>query len=113
MKIFLSWSGDRSKHVASALRDWLPDIIQDIEPWMSTHDIASGARWSAEIGGQLNASDFGVLCLTPENAHADCLLFEAGALAKKLGESFVVPYLIAMEQADIPAGPLSQFQVVE
>jgi hypothetical protein len=110
MKVFISWSGERSRHVAVALRQWLPDVIQEVEPWMSQHDIVSGARWSAEIGRHLDSTNFGILCLTPENAHADWLLFEAGALAKKLTDSFVVPYLIAMEPSEIPGGPLSQFQ---
>jgi len=38
-KVFISWSGPRSKHVASALRDLLPEILQDLDAWMSEHDM--------------------------------------------------------------------------
>ena len=34
MKVFISWSGQRSKTVALAFRDWLPLMFETIEPWM-------------------------------------------------------------------------------
>jgi len=39
MKVFISWSGQRSAAVADALRYWLPKVIQALEPWMSADDI--------------------------------------------------------------------------
>src|SRR4051812_12111371 len=110
MKVFLSWSGERSRIVATALRKWLPDVVQAVEPWMSKHDIGAGSRWSKDIGQVLNDADFGILCLTSENYAAPWLLFEAGALAKRRDEARVVPYLIGIEPSDLPAGPLNQFQ---
>ena len=29
MKIFLAWSGDRSRRVANALKEWLEDLLDD------------------------------------------------------------------------------------
>lgn len=39
MKVFLSWSGEKSRAVAEALREWLPYINPEIEPSMSDSDI--------------------------------------------------------------------------
>ena len=110
MKVFLSWSDERSRLVAAALREWLPDVVHGLEPWMSKRDIGSGARWGGEVGAQLESADFGILCMTAENLAAPWILFEAGALAKRLVESRVIPFLIGVEPSDIPAGPLTQFQ---
>lgn len=109
MRVFISWSGERSKAAALALREWLPLVLQHVEPWMSATDIDAGQRWSQEVGQQLSETSFGILCLTRDNLLAPWLLFEAGALAKSLPEGAVVPYLIEGEISDI-TGPLSQFQ---
>lgn len=109
MKLFISWSGDRSRAVAEALRDWLPDVIQSVDAWISSQDINAGARWSSEISEQLSETKFGVLCLTRENQEAPWILFEAGALAKTLRDAFVVPYLVDLQPSDLQ-GPLTQFQ---
>jgi len=110
MKVFLSWSGEESHYVAARLRDWLPDVIQDIEPWMSSADIAAGARWSTNIQRQLSETSLGILCVTRENQGAPWLVFEAGALAKTIDGTYVCPYLIDMTAAQLEPGPLTQFQ---
>jgi len=112
MKVFISWSGARSLHIARSLRHWLRIMIQATEPWMSREDISAGSRWSPEIAKQLDDSQFGILVLTPENSESSWLNFEAGAIAKSLKEKqgFVCPYLYDMEPADVPNGPLKQFQ---
>jgi hypothetical protein len=113
VKVFISWSGQRSLHVATELREWLPDIVQYVEPWMSHEDIQAGAKWTPEINDQLSQTKFGIICLTPENQHKPWLAFEAGALAKTVDDaySYVVPYLIDMDKSDVQ-GPLAQFQAV-
>jgi hypothetical protein len=45
-----------------------------------------------------------------ENQVAPWILFEAGALAKTIESTFVVPYLIDLEPPNINRGPLKQFQ---
>lgn len=112
MNVFISWSGDRSRLLASALADLLPDIIQDLNAWMSEHDISVGSRWSQELNQQLGTSNFGILCLTPENISAPWLLFEAGSLGKSVSEARVVPYRLGLAAADVPF-PLAQFQGVD
>jgi hypothetical protein len=110
MKVFISWSGAKSRTVAESLRRWIPDIIQSVEPWMSGADIDAGARWSRNIEQQLSNTNFGILCLTRNNLTAPWILFEAGALAKTIDDTFVCPYLIDLNPTEIPPGPLTQFQ---
>jgi hypothetical protein len=79
-----------------------------VEPWMSQTDIRAGARWPRELADNLRETRFGIICITKTNLNAPWILFEAGALAKTIEDTFVCPYLIDFEQ--IPQGPLSQFQ---
>ena len=109
MKVFLSWSGSKSHKVAMTLRDWLPSVIQSIEPYVSSEDIDKGARWSTDIAKELEDSGFGILCVTKENLHAPWLTFEAGALSKKLEKSYVSPFLFDIKRSEIN-GPILQFQ---
>jgi len=109
MKVFLSWSGERSRAIAEALREWIPNVIQAVQPWMSAEDIDKGLRWSSEVAIELEQTRFGIICLTPESLEAPWILFEAGALSKLLDKSFVCPFLFGLEPTDVK-GPLIQFQ---
>jgi hypothetical protein len=109
MKVFISWSGLQSKHIAHALRIWLRLVIQHIDPWMSELDIDAGQRWVNELWKGLQDSRFGIVCLTAENLQAPWMHFETGALAKAVDQR-VCPYLYEI-QPGIVQGPLSQFQM--
>jgi hypothetical protein len=82
MKVFISWSGSRSKQIAKLLHDWLPIVLQNIEAFMSIEEIEKGMRWFSSIATELQNCNFGSVCLTPENLTAPWIHFEAGALAK-------------------------------
>ena len=110
MKVFISWSDNASRTVALHLREWIPSVIQSVEPWMSAIDIDAGARWSRSVETQLSDTKFGIICLTKANTIAPWVLFETGALAKTIEETYVCPYLINLEPSEIPSGPLTQFQ---
>lgn len=97
--------------VATALREWIPNTLQAVSPWMSDYDIHAGARWSSEMSLQLSKSRFGIICLTPENLEAPWVMFEAGVLSKEMEYAYVVPYLFGFESSDL-TGPLAQFQAV-
>ena len=106
MKVFLSWSGDISHKVAVALRDWLPSVIQSLEPYVSSEDIDKGARWSTDIAKELEKSSYGILCITKDNVDAPWLNFEAGALSKSVEKSRVSPFLFGLKRSDVKPGPL-------
>ena len=80
MKIFLAWSGDRSRRVANALKEWLEDLLDDTVCWESEYDIESGAYWHNEILKAVEESKAGILCLTSDMFDAPWVMFEAGAL---------------------------------
>ncbi len=109
MKVFLSWSGTRSHKVALVFRDWLPSVIQEIIPYVSSEDIDKGARWSTDIAKELADSTFGILCVTRENINAPWLTFEAGALSKTMDKAFVSPFLFDIKRSEVD-GPILQFQ---
>lgn len=108
MDIFISWSGERSKRLAEILRDWIPNVIQAVNTWTSESDIDKGARWLKEISEKLGKTNFGIICLTPENMSEPWILFEAGALSKSLENSRVC-CILDFEPTDLK-GPLSHFQ---
>ena len=107
MRVFLSWSGERSRLLADALRGWLRPVIQSIDPWMSAEDLSKGTRWGLDLATQLEDTDFGLLCVTRENTDTPWLLFEAGALSKK-EQARVIPILLDIEPIQLK-GPIRQF----
>ncbi|MFB6955341.1 toll/interleukin-1 receptor domain-containing protein [Streptomyces niveus] len=111
MKVFLSWSGERSKKTAESLWSWLPDVLQYINPWLSSLDISAGRRGVREITDELSETNFGIICVTPENQNSNWINFEAGALSKQVEGGYVVPFLVDMRTTDL-ISPLSQFQAV-
>ena len=108
MIVFLSWSGPLSRAVAELLASWLPEVIQEVKPWVSSQNIEKGSIWSGEIDKAM-ATTVGVLCVTQSNKNAPWLLFEAGGLYKGLEEVRVCPLLIDLESKDVEQ-PLSRFQ---
>jgi hypothetical protein len=109
MKVFISWSGERSGALAQAIYDWLPTVIQSIDPWLSKSDLNKGVRWGVELAAELENTQVGIICVTPDNAKSPWLLFEAGALSKTLPDTHVCPLLLDLQPTDFD-GPLTQFQ---
>ncbi|MCE5336694.1 MAG: TIR domain-containing protein [Desulfobacteraceae bacterium] len=108
MKIFISWSGQRSGRVAEILRDWLKKVIQAAEPWLSRADIEKGANWPIELFKSIEDCNLAIVCLVPGNTESPWLLFESGAISKKIG-SRVWTFLLNLNYTDI-TGPLAFFQ---
>jgi hypothetical protein len=109
MKVFISWSGERSKAVAEALRYWLPKVIQAVQPWMSANDIEKGTQWRTGLANELEQTSIGIICLTPENLNSPWIHFEAGALSKQQQNTRVCTFLYEVDLVDVKE-PLAQFQ---
>lgn len=107
MKVFISWSGKRSKETAEVLSSWIRQVIQAAETWISL-DINKGARWNEQINKELEETKVGIICLNKENLTSDWILFEAGALSKT-SDAHVCTFLLDVSPADIKP-PLGQFQ---
>lgn len=112
MKVFISWSGDLSHKIALVLKDWLPTVLQSVECWVSSEDIGKGKQWNVEISGALKESDYGLICLVPNNVHEPWLNFEAGVISKSLTSDKVCPFLFGLTPKQL-SGPLSLFQCTE
>lgn len=100
MKIFIGWSGERSKYIAGILEKWMPKIIQQIDIWYS-EDIPRGRPWFDKIINELKDANFGIVCLTPENVNSKWLHFEAGAIQKQ-GVVFTLLYDLKIGDIKFP-----------
>ncbi|MFF0086241.1 TIR domain-containing protein [Streptomyces canus] len=111
-KVFVSWSGVPAQKCAKLLRDKLPHFNHLIEPFVSSEDIAKGDRGYDAIALQLRNSQFGIVCVTPENRREPWVNFEAGALSLEVGgKPKLAPLLLlGTTVADLVGTPLTQFQ---
>lgn len=108
MRIFISWSGARSKAVAELLDEWIQCVLQTAIPWMSSKDIDRGSLWFSEVNDALKDTSIGIVCLTQDNKNKPWILFESGALAKGITSARVCTILVDLQPADV-SNPLAQF----
>lgn len=111
MLVFIGWSGERSKALASLLRTWLGNIFHAVRPWMSDHDIEAGAPWESELFATLREARFAVVCVTGDNLDSAWLQFEAGAACQALDTNRVCPLLLDNKKEEITS-PLKHFQML-
>lgn len=111
MKVFISWSGDRSKQLAEVIHWWLQHVLQFTKPFYSPEDIGKGRRWTNEISKELGQSQIGIIAMTEENLTSPWIMFEAGAIAKVVDESLVCPIVFGIKPTDL-VGPLEDFQAI-
>ncbi len=79
MRVMLSWSGGRSKHVAQSLAHFIDQVLR-VRTWVSSRDLRPGVLWSQAVLRALQDARVGIVCLTPENLLAPWIHFEAGVL---------------------------------
>jgi hypothetical protein len=112
MKVFISWSGELSRQLGEAMKAWLPGVLQSVRPYFTPYDIEKGSRWADDISKNLEECRIGLLCMTREALNSSWMMFEAGALSKHLGKSYVCPILFNVDNSDLK-GPLTQFQTTQ
>jgi len=111
MKVFISWSGTQSRGVAEALHWWFPKVLQGVKPFVSAKDIDKGSNWTVELARELEETDFGVVCLTPDNLSSPWLHYETGAITRSVA-SRVCPLLHGVKKGEVSA-PLGQLQLTD
>lgn len=111
MKVFVSWSKSASKSIAEAFAAWLPRVIQECEPFISS-DTEKGDAWFDTIETNLAEARVGVLFLTPQNQNAPWLNYEAGALRTLRNGNMkrLCAVFVGMKTADYN-GPVKNFQM--
>lgn len=79
---------------------------------MSAKSIESGKLSVTQIMDALETTNFGIVCVTPENQNETWLNFEAGALAKAVANqgASAIPLLIGFDSISRLRAPLSNFQ---
>jgi hypothetical protein len=108
MKVFVSWSKDRSQAVAQYLTIWLKLVVQSLDPWISSRDIEKGSLWDPTLSAELKDSPVGIICLTKDNVREPWILFEAGALFKGVASKRVCTFLVDLRPTDVEQ-PLAKF----
>jgi len=111
LRVFISFSRPKSKILAEALKEWLPRVLQSVDPLIS-ESIDKGSAWPEGLDEKLKAADVGIFCLTSENLYQPWIHFEAGALYMKLGLRRVCPYLLDVDYSEVP-WPLARFQATK
>jgi TIR domain len=112
MRVFISWSGDRSRKLAQAIRNWLPSTLQYVKPYFTPADIEKGSKWDNEISKELEKSNICIIALTRESLASQWIMFEAGAISRSVEKSRVYAILFDLEITDVQ-GPLERFQATK
>lgn len=110
MDILISWSKTQSRTVAEAMREWLPKVLPDVKPWVSSIDIDKGTDWAIELEEYLAAASSCIICLSNKNVRSPWLYYEAGEIAAKGPKVGIYPYLLDIGPAMLSDGPLARRQ---
>jgi TIR domain len=112
MKVFISWSGEPSRQLAEAIREWLPNVLQYVKPYFTPADMEKGAKWDNEISKELGQSNFCIVALTRESLNSNWIMFEAGAISRSVEKPRICAVLFGIEPIDLE-GPLAAFQATQ
>lgn len=106
LRIFISYSGKRSRVLAFKVHELLATFLPRIQ--VAIYGPESGSRHLEILGSELELLSFGIFCLTPENLYSPWIHFEAGAISKLRSQAVAVPLLFDVRPSSLPP-PLNQF----
>ncbi|MDE8163827.1 TIR domain-containing protein [Erysipelothrix rhusiopathiae] len=114
MKVFISWSKDYSKEIATEVKKWVKSVIQATNPFVSDSDIDLGTLPLNKIDEQLIDSKLGIIIVTSENYKSPWINYEAGAISNVVpGETKVIPILFGIDIQSLGSDPLTKFQMAK
>lgn len=97
MKIFLSWSKNKSKLLAEATKEFLTNVLGNSVEFFFSPEMYKGTRVDNEIHKNLVSCDKCIVCITAENYKNPWLLYEAGVVFgtnhNKTTDGIVIPLL--------------------
>jgi hypothetical protein len=110
MKVFICWSdeGSASHKAAQALHRWIKSTFDGVQPFLSSSDVSAGEVWGTRLGGELKETTFGIACVTPASKDSTWMHYEAGAIAKLVEDSKLVPLVLGLRATDL-SKPLGRF----
>jgi hypothetical protein len=112
MKVFLGWSGSRSKALANVVGAFIEALVPGTTIFFSPSDIDKGSKWRGAVAQELQDSDVGLWCLTSRSLKSTWIPFEAGAISKAAAPARVCPLLFGISSTKLPS-PLSDFQATQ
>lgn len=112
MKVYIGWSGQTSKEVASILKVWLPQMNAHIEMFVSM-DIPKDAIWRDELFQVIAACDCAIFCCTQDNIRSPWLCFEAGRISAAEKPLYLMLFDAPPMQSDSPLQMFRHFELEE
>jgi len=113
IQIFVSWSMPASRVTAERAHEFLRKLFPTFKFFISSENISSGQRWFDVVSDKLSKCTIGIIVVTRENITRPWIHYEAGALAKLVEKSRVMPLLCGLGPSAIAETPLSAFQASE
>ena len=115
MLLFIGWSGRTSEKIAKSLKRWIENVNPNVASFVSFEDISLGTNWRETLYQALEDTNYGILCVTPDNRNAPWLVFETAQMELAMrqhnpqGKPYIVPLLFCVESIDLPS-LFSQYQ---
>jgi hypothetical protein len=111
LKVFVSWSKN-SRGVGKAVSDAVREIFDPVVETFISQEILAGSRGLDTIDGELNDTDFGIICLTRANQTEQWINYEAGALSRQVADkrTRMGVFLIDLPGAEEVNSPMDIFQ---